>query len=136
MKGHVPWMAILRVVAAAVLGYAVIVALTTLGFVFWLDDADLYRGDWLLKAKGTLVAVVAGLAGGALAALVDRRRPLLHAAAVLPFLVIDSVYVLFFFPRTTPAWFELAGSLTLMAATLAGGWIVARRLPGPRPAGT
>lgn len=126
MRRHLPWAAILRAAVAAVLGYAVIVALTTLGFVVWLDDADLYRGDWLLKAQGILVAVIAGLAGGSLAALVGRRRPLLHAAAVLPFLVIDTAYVLFYFPRTTPAWFELAGGLTLMAATVAGGWLAAK----------
>jgi hypothetical protein len=117
---------LLRAVAAAVLGYAVIVALTTLGFVWWLDNADLYRGGAALQAKGTLVAVVAGLAGGAVAGLIGRRRPLLHAAAVLPLLIVDTLYVLFVFPRTTPAWFELAGALTLMAATLAGGWLTGR----------
>lgn len=124
MRRHVPWAAILRLGGAAVVGYALIVALTTLGFVGWLDDADLYRGDWLLKTQGTLVAVVAGLAGGLVAGLVGRRRPLLHATAVLPLLGIDTIYVLFVFPRTTPLGFELAGSLTLMAATLAGGWVV------------
>jgi hypothetical protein len=120
-----PWLAVLRAIAAGVLGYAVIVALTTLGFVHWLGDADLYGGGWALQVKGTLVAVVAGLAGGALAAVIGGRRPLLHAAAVLPFLVIDTAYVLFVFPRTAPVWFELVGSLTLMVATVAGGWGVA-----------
>lgn len=113
---------VLRMIAAAVLGYAVIVALTTLGFVHWLDGADLYRGGPGLQAKGALVAVVAGLAGGVLAGLVGGRRPVLHAASVLVFLVIDTAYVLFIFPRTAPIWFELIGSLTLMAATVAGGW--------------
>ncbi len=124
---------LLRLLAAAVLGYAVVVALTTLGFVHWLAGADLYRGGAALQAKGTLVAVVAGLAGGAVAGLVGGRRPRLHALAVLPLLVVDTLYVLFVFPRTTPAWFELAGALTLMAATVAGGWLVAavrrRRAP-------
>lgn len=124
MRKSSTWVGILRAVVAGVLGYAVIVALTTLGFVEWLDDADLYRGGWALQAKGTLVAVVAGLAGGALAGLVGGRRPLLHSFAVLPLLVIDTLYVLFVFPRTTPAWFELGGSLTLMAATVAGGFVV------------
>lgn len=119
-----PWLTLLRAVAAAVLGYAVIVALTTLGFVHWLEGADLYRGGAALQAKGTLVAVVAGLTGGALAGFVGGRRPVLHASAVLPLLVVDTVYVLFFFPRTAPLWFELMGSLTLMAATVAGGLAV------------
>jgi len=138
MSFAVPWRAALRLVLAAVLGYAVIVALTTLGFVGWLSNADLYRGTWQLKAQGTLVAVVSGLAGGALAGLIGRRRPLLHALTVLPFLVADTIYVLFVFPRTAPAWFELGGSLTLMAATVAGGWAVAtlrRRLESPPLAG-
>lgn len=119
-----PWLTFLRAVAAAVLGYAVIVALTTLGFVHWLEGADLYRGGAALQAKGTLVAVVAGLAGGALAGFIGGRRPVLYALAVLPLVVADTVYVLFFFPRTAPLWFELMGSLTLMAATVAGGLAV------------
>lgn len=125
MTRSIPWAAISRAVAAAVLGYAAIVALTTLGFVEWLDNANLYLGGWLLAAQGVVVAVVSGLAGGTLAGLVGGRRPLLHALAVLPFLVADTLYVLFFLPRTTPAWFELAGGLILMAATVAGGGAVA-----------
>lgn len=118
---------VLRLVAAGLLGYALIVLLTTLGFVGWLDDASLYQGDWVLKAKGMLVALVAGLAGGTLAGLIGRQQPFLHALAVLPLLVIDTIYVLFFFPRTDPIWFDLGGSLGLIAATLVGGWRVAMR---------
>lgn len=120
------WKTALRLLAAGVVGYAVIVALTTLGFVHWLDDADLYRGGRLLQLQGMLVALVSGLAGGGVAALIGGRRPFLHTLAVLPFLVADTIYVLFFFPRTAPAWFDLAGSLTLMAATLAAGWLAGR----------
>lgn len=118
---------LLRLVAAGVLGYAVIALLTTLGFVHWLDDADLYRGDWLLKSQGGLVALVSGLCGGAVAALIGGRRPWLHTLAVLPLLAVDTIYVLFFFARPDPAplWFELVSSLGLFAATLAGGWLVA-----------
>lgn len=115
-----------RLVGAAILGYAVIVALTTLGFVTWLDNADLYRGGPLLQIQGAVVAVVSGLVGGAASALIGGRRPLLHAAAVLPLLAADTLYVLLVFPRTAPAWFDLAGGLTLMAATLAGGWAIDR----------
>lgn len=118
------WLTLLRAVAAGVLGYALVAALTHLGFVGWLEGADLYRGGWPLRAKGALVAVAAGLAGGSLAGLLGGRRPLLHALAVLPLLGIDTAYVLFLLPRTAPIWFELGGSLTLMAATVAGGWAV------------
>jgi hypothetical protein len=101
------------------------VLLTSWGFTGWLDDANLYRGDALLKAKGLLVALVAGLAGGALAAWIGGRRPLRHALAVLPLLIADTTYVLFFFPREDPIWFDLAGGLGLMAATVSGGLAIA-----------
>lgn len=125
------WIGAARIVAAAILGYGVIVFLTTVGFVYWLENANLYRGGWPLKAKGMLVALVAGLAGGALAALIGGRRPLLHAVAVLPLLVIDTTYVLFFFPRTDPLWFDLGGGLSLMAATIGGGFLVRALRPPP-----
>lgn len=120
------WRTVLRLVTAGVLGYALIVLLTTLGFVHWLDDANLYRGDRVLKAQGMLVALVSGLAGGSFAAWVGGPRPFPHALAVLLLLIVDTVYVVFFFPRTDPVWFDLAGSLGLIAATLLGGFLVAR----------
>lgn len=95
VRGRRRWVPVVRAVAAALLGYAAIVVLTTLGFVHWLGGADLYRGGGALQAKGALVAVVAGLAGGALAGAIGGRRPLLHAASGLPFLGLDTVYVLF-----------------------------------------
>lgn len=119
------WKALLRLVTAGLLGYFLIVGLTTLGFVHWLDDANLYRGDWVLKAQAMLVALVSGLAGGSLAAWIGGSRPLRHTLAVLPFLVADTIYVLFFFPRTDPVWFDLVGSLGLIAGTLLGGFLVA-----------
>jgi hypothetical protein len=118
------WKAAARLAAAGLLGYALIAVLTGAGFNGWLAGADLYRGGALLQAKGTLVALVAGLAGGALAAAIGPRRPLLHAAAVLPLLVADTLYVLFFFAGPAPWWFDLAGSLVLMASTLVGGTLV------------
>ena len=118
MDRSIPWTKLLLAILAGVVGYVVIVALTTLGFVGWLDGADLYRGGWILKAQGTLVAVIAGLAGGSVAGFIGRRRPVLHAVAVLPLIAVDTAYVLFVFPRTTPAWFELAGSLTLALSTV------------------
>lgn len=119
------WLAVFRWIAAGILGYELIVALTTLGFVDWLDNADLYRGDWQLEAQGLLVAVVSGLAGGALAGGLGGGRPMPHALGVLPFLCIDTSYVLFVYPRTTPFWFELMGGLGLITATVAGGALVA-----------
>lgn len=113
-----------RLVAAGLLGYGLIVVLTIAGFNGWLGAADLHRGGPLLQAQGTLVALVAGLAGGALAGVIGRHRPLFHALAVLPLLIADTTYVLLFFAGTAPWWFDLAGSLVLMGATVAGGALV------------
>jgi hypothetical protein len=127
------WKTSIRAALAAVAGYAAIVLLTTLGFNVWLGGANLYDGGPRLQAQGALVAVVSGLAGGALAAAIGRRRPLVHAAAVLIFLLADSAYVLFVLPLRAPWWFEAAGSLTLMASTLLGGWLQARLTAARRP---
>ncbi len=135
------WKTILRFLAAGIFGYAVVAVLTSLGFDGWLDGADLYRGGGLLQLQGTLVALVAGLAGGAIAGSIgrvgrtdadDRPRPVLHALAVLPLLAVDTAYVLFVFEGTAPWWFDLAGSLVLMAATVAGGWLVGAAGPVKR----
>lgn len=114
------WKQGLRLVAAGVLGYGLIAALTSAGFNLWLGGADLFGGGPLLQLQGTLVAVVAGLAGGMLAGWIGGRRPILHALAVLPLLIIDTIYVLFFFDGTAPLWFDLVGGLVLMASTVAG----------------
>jgi hypothetical protein len=128
------WKTWIRGAVAAIAGYAVIVALTTLGFNVWLEGENLYRGGPGLQVRGALVAVVAGLAGGAVAAWVGRRRPLLHAALVLVLVTADSAYVLFVLPLQAPWWFEAAGSLTLAAATLAGGFLQLQLGAGARAA--
>ena len=109
--------------------------LTTLGFSHWLGDPAFSQEDWTVQAKGALVAVIAGLSGGGLAALIGGRLPLRHTLAVLPFLLADSIYVLFFFtPRRDPFLFDLGAALTLIAATLAGGWLVSWLRAHRRPA--
>jgi hypothetical protein len=118
------WKSILRLILAGTLGYALIVVLTTLGFG-WVKGDGSFSGDWRLMAQGGAVALVSGLAGGALAGLLGGRRPLRHALAVLPWLLVDSTYVLFFFPRQDPFWFDLLGALGLMSATIAGGALIA-----------
>ncbi len=117
------WKSVLRLVVVGTLGYALIVALTTIGFG-WVKGAGSYGGDWRLMAQGGAVALVSGLAGGALAGLLGGRRPLRHALAILPWLLVDTTYVLFFFPRQDPLWFDLLGSLGLISATIAGGALI------------
>lgn len=123
---------IARAIAAIVAGYGLIVVLTTAGFNGWLEGANLFRGGLLLMAKGMLVALVAGLAGGYVAGWIGGMRPLLHASLVLLPLLADSIYVFFFFPRETPLWFEVMGSLGLMLATLGGGELRAWQIRSAR----
>ena len=116
-------MSVVRAVAAIVAGYAVIVALTTAGFNGWLKGANLYLGGPTMMLKGMSVALIAGLVGGYIAALIGGRRPILHSALVLLPLSADSFYVFFIFSRETPLWFEVLGSASLMAATVVGGLV-------------
>ncbi len=119
------WLAVLRLIAAGVLGYALIVVLTTLDFDNWLGNPAFSQASRTVQAKGALVALGAGLSGGALAGLIGGRRPMRHTLAVVPFLIVDSIYVLFFFtPDRNPFLYDLGAALTLIAATLAGGVLV------------
>jgi len=111
--------ALLRTGAGVLLGYAVIVVCTTIGFKPLGGIVHLHA-PLPVQAAGALVAIVSGLLGGATAALVAGRHPVRHAAAVLIFLAIDTAVVLSR-ADTDPAWFELSGSATLMLATVSGG---------------
>lgn len=105
-----------------VIGYAIIVVITTIGFEY--VGQRLYGAPPSMLVKGALVAIFAGLAGGFAAGWIGAKRGLVNAAPVLIFLAIDTTYVLFFFrPRRAPLWFDLMGSLTLMVCVLAGGWL-------------
>ena len=82
------------------------------------------------------MALVAGLSGGTLAGLVGGLRPDKNALAVVPFLAVDSVYVLFFLtPRRDPFLFDLCAALVLIGATLAGGWLMKSLRMPRRPLG-
>jgi hypothetical protein len=115
------WWKAVRGIGAMVIGYAIIVALTTWGFDLVHGEGSLYGGGAATWALGSVVAVVAGLAGGLAAGWIGPWRGLANAALVLVPLVVDTTYVLFFFEDDAPWWFSLAGSLTLMGFTLAGG---------------
>ena len=103
-------------------GYGVIVLFTSLGFNGVLGGRPLYGDSPLLLVAGMLVAVIAGLVGGYTAGLIGPGRALLNASLVLVPLVGDTIYVLFFFKRSTaPFWFDALAAATLMVCTL-GGW--------------
>jgi len=113
---------IIRGGGAMIIGYGVIVLLTSLGFNGLLGGRPLYAGSPFVLAAGMLVAVISGLTGGYIAGLIGAGRGLLNAALVLIPLTGDTTYVLFFFKRiTAPFWFDALASATLMACTLFGG---------------
>ena len=116
--------AFLRSVAAVVGGYAVVAAGTILTFNVLVGQVTVNSSPLQLML-GTTGAVISGLAGGMVAAMVAPKLPLLHAAGVLILLAIDTASVLA--KGAGPVWFDLAGSCILGLAVLAGGWITARR---------
>ncbi len=119
----------LRSVASVFLGYVVIVACTTAGFKP-LGGIIHLNAPPRIQAAGALVAILSGLLGGLTASAIASRHPVQHAAAVLAFLLVDTLVVL---SRGSPdpLWFELTGSATLMGATVSGG-LVYRLLKPPR----
>jgi hypothetical protein len=113
---------IVRSAAAMIVGYAVIVLLTSLGFNGILGGRQLYGGPPLILAAGMLVAVIAGVVGGYVAGLIGPSRGLFNAFLVLVPLTADTIFVLYFFRRgTSPFWFDALASATLMGCTLRGG---------------
>lgn len=109
----------LRSVVSVVLGYAVIVLCTVVGFRP-LGGIIHLHAPLRIQAAGALVAIISGLLGGLTAAFIAGRYPVRHAAAVLIILCIDTGVVL---SRGSPdpPWFDLAGAATLMLATVCGG---------------
>lgn len=125
-----PWV---RTGASVLAGYGVIVVCTSIGFKP-LGGIVHVRAPLGIQFLGAMVAVVSGLLGGGTAAFVARTHPVRHAAAVLIFLGIDTAVVLSR-ADADPVWFELAGSATLMLATVGGGvlyQLASRRHRPPR----
>lgn len=128
-----------RLIVASVVGYALIAVLQTLFLEVLLGGRVEHGAAPLVQAAGLAGTVISGLVGGYLAACLGGRRPLRHAAAVLVPLAADTVFVLTSEGTTGPLWFHLAGSLTLMAATVVGGGLRARTRdgsPGPSSGAT
>jgi hypothetical protein len=114
--------AVLRSIAAVVGGYLIVAAGTILTFNVLVGQVTINSSSLQLMV-GTIGAIISGLAGGGIAALVAPRLPFLHAAGVLILLAIDTASVLAKGPG--PVWFDLAGSIVLALAVLLGGWIIA-----------
>lgn len=124
---------ILRYLAAMIVGYAVIAIGTTLTFEVWLGGISYHTSTASTLALATFGALASGLAGGYAAAWIGGRRPTSHAAVVLIFLTIDTVFVVTSGISNDPLAFDLAASVGLMAATVLGGWVRKRSIGRPQP---
>lgn len=125
-----PVLRALRSVAAVLAGYAVIVVGTTLAFETLLGGIGYYKSSGTVLAIASVAAFVVGFCGGFVSAWVGGRPRLPHAAGLLIPLAIDTTFVVTSGVSSDPLWYDLAGSLTLMVAALAGGYVcelVARR---------
>jgi DNA-binding transcriptional LysR family regulator len=109
-------MRILRFIAGFLLGYAVVVLTTEFGFRL-LPKHALHSGDPLLMGGAALVAVVAGLGGGALATWIARTK--IAGALVLLPLVAETIWLLFWRPSD---WLDAVAAITLLAAVAAGAY--------------
>lgn len=112
---------VLRSIAAAIVGYLVIVVGTTLAFEYMLGGIGYYKSSATVLVIASLAALVSGLAGGYVAAWVGGRPYLLNAAAVLVPLILDTTYVITSGVSHDPVWYDLFGAGTLMVAAILGG---------------
>jgi hypothetical protein len=122
----------MRDLGAMAIGYAVIALLTSAGFNGFLGGRPLYGGSPFDLAAGMMVAILSGLAGGCVAGFIGAERGTINAAFVLVPLMGDTIYVLFFFKKSTaPFWFDAMASATLMLCTVLGG-ILRERIASSR----
>jgi hypothetical protein len=122
---------ILRGTAAMIVGYGAIVGSPLWGLTVLWGGRTLYGGLPLILAAGILVAVIAGLVGGYIAGFIGPGRGLLNASLVLVPLVGDTIFVLFFFKRSTaPFSFDAIAAATLMMCTVGGGFLSELRSGG------
>jgi hypothetical protein len=127
---------VLRALAAMIIGYGVIVVLTSFGFNVVLGGRPIYGSSPVVMVSGMVVAVISGLVGGYIAGLIGPMGGLLNAMLVLIPLAADTVFVLFFYKKSSaPFWFDAMASATLMICTLGGGLLSGRIRRGARHGG-
>lgn len=119
---HIERMRIVRFIVGFVVGYAVVVLTTEFGFRL-LPKRPLHSGDPLIMGGAAIVAIVAGLGGGAIAAWIARTR--LAGALVLLPLIAETIWLLFFRKGEPQTWLDAAAAVTLLLAVAAGTWLAA-----------
>ena len=121
-------MRIVRYILGFLFGYAVVVLTTELGFRL-LPERPLHTGDPAIMAGAALVAIVAGLAGGGLAAWIARTRVV--GFLVLAPLIAETIWLLFIREGEPQTWLDAAAALTLLAAVAAGAYFAPKTTSPP-----
>jgi hypothetical protein len=124
----------LRSVLAVLAGYlTMVVAVTgTLGFLFLvLNDAfpqtpGPYTGPAYVLVIELFVALLAATCGGYVCALVARRKPLHHAAALVGLMLVLGAVSLVGEAGLKPLWSTLSIVLLSPLGVLAGAWLRGR----------
>lgn len=121
-------MRIVRGLLGFLLGYAVVVLTTEFGFRLF-PARPLHSGKPLIMAGAALVAIVAGLAGGALASWIARNR-VVGLLVLLP-LIVETIWLLFIQTRHPQNWLDAMAALTLLAAVAIGAYFCAPKTTFP-----
>ena len=134
MQGNFPWqiyidvMRIVRGILGFLIGYAIVVLTTEFGFRLF-PDRPLHSGKPMIMIGAAIVAIVAGLAGGAVAAWIARNR-IIGALVLIP-LIAETIWLLFIQTRHPQNWLDAAAALTLLAAVAAGAYFAPKTTSPP-----
>ena len=121
-------MRIVRGILGFLAGYAIVVLTTEFGFRL-LPDRPLHSGRPLIMLGAAVVAIVAGLAGGAVAAWIARNR-VVGALVLIP-LIAETIWLLFIREGEPQTWLDAAAALTLLAAVAAGAYFAPKTTSPP-----
>ena len=114
---------ILRSIAALLAGYAVVVVVTSVAFPLVLGHPLVRKDDPREVLLGTIIAVIAGLAGGWVATLAGVLRPVANATLVTIPIALETTLVLWLRTPRDEIVFSAAGAIILMGSAVAAGFL-------------